>query len=205
MSDDSLIMGGTQNMEEDVKTNPEVEEVETELESEKEEVWEPQASFDIKTGAKEIFSFLMEYSYTTPSGLVGLAISIGAGIWLITHIGSMGRNDLAFFLIIFSLYTVVNPVMLWFKAKKQAASSGYFSKPLHYELSEKGIMIRADKKQTRLKWPAVVKVKEYGNLIVVYMSKVNAFIWSKEQMGDSDEVKRIISSHVDGKRLKFKR
>lgn len=196
-------------MEEEIKHMEEETGAESASESgdanETEEIWETLAAFDVKTGAKEIYRFLLDYSYTTLSGLVGLVISLAAGLWLVTHLGSLGRNDTAFFLIIFALYTVVNPVLLWFKAKKQAESSGYFSKPLHYELSMEGITIQADRKKTRLKWPAVVKVKEYGNLIVVYLSKVNAFIWSKEQMGDVDKVKQVISSSVDQKRLKFKR
>lgn len=198
-------------MEDEIKKTDELpeaaadESASKEEEQAKEEVWESLAAFDVKTGAKEIYRFLLDYSYTTASGLVGLVISLAAGVWLITHLGSMGKNDILFFLAVFALYTVVNPVLLWFKAKKQAESSGYFAKPLHYELSEYGIMIQADRKKTRVKWPAVVRVKEYGNLIVVYMSKVNAFIWSKDQMEDSEKVKQIISGYVDGKRLKFKR
>ena len=171
----------------------------------KEEVWEAKAAFGIRTGVKEIYHFLLNYSYTTLSGLIGLGISLIAGVWLITHLHTLNANGILFCLLLFLLYTVVNPLLLWSKAKKQVKNSSYFSKPLVYELSEQGITIRSEDQHMQVEWKAIVKVKEFGNLIVVYVSKINAFIWAKDQMEDAEQVKEILKHHINEKRLKLKR
>lgn len=173
--------------------------------SDQETGWEPEISFDIKTGAKEIYRFLLDYSYTTPSGIAGLALSLASGVWLVSRFSALSGNERVFFGVIFALYTVVNPMLLWWKAKRQAEQSPYFSKPLHYELSTKGITVCSGEERSRIRWDMVVKVKAYGDLIVVYMSRINAFIWAKNQMENSDKINEILESCVDKKRLKFKR
>ena len=165
----------------------------------------PIISFEICTGVRELYQFLFNYSYTTAAGIVGLLISLGAGFWLITHLTTLSSNGIVFYLLVFLLYTVVNPLMLWIKARNQVKNNDNISKPIHYDLSDSGIVICSDEQQMQIEWKSVVKVKEFGNLFVVYVSKLNAFIWCKDQIGNESQVKKILMAHIDEQCLKLKR
>ena len=83
------------------------------------------------------------------------------------------------------IYTVINPVTLYFKSKAQVKKNESFSKPLNYTINETGITISQDEKSDTTKWNVMWKAVRYGNLVVVYVSTIRAFIMPVADIGDN--------------------
>ena len=74
---------------------------------------------NIKTN--ELFQFLLRHSYAGISGKVGLVISLAAAVMFLRGISDFAGNETKMIVLGFLalLFTVVNPVMLYTRAKKQ--------------------------------------------------------------------------------------
>ena len=105
------------------------------------------------------------------------------------------------------LFTVVHPIQLYSKARKQVTKNEVFKKPLNYVLTEEGITLSQGAESQSITWADVFQVKEYKSQILVYTGRVYAFIWPKRELtGCETEVKaffkKYLSEKVAGKSIK---
>ena len=73
-------------------------------------------------------------------------------------------------------------------------------------MNQEGIISRQNGEEVCVSWEQVVRVLETKNLILVYTSRVNAFILPKEQFEASvSEVKEQIEKGVAKKKCRWKK
>lgn len=146
------------------------------------------AGFDIKTGEKDLSNFVLHHNYRSASGVIGLILSAAAIIYLIVGFGAMDNLMRGALLVIGLLFTVVNPLMLVSKAKRQARTNKSFQVPIHYSMTATYLVLTQDEQWVQIPWKNVCKVTDTGRSIVVYVSRIRAFIWPKAQLGDKREL-----------------
>ncbi|MDF2589887.1 MAG: hypothetical protein K0S41_3728 [Anaerocolumna sp.] len=164
---------------------------------------EVNVSVIIKTS--DMYDFLLHHAYRGFSGMIGIFLSFGAIVLLITGYGGDSQMQKALLLVIALLFTVINPIQLYMKAAKQVKLTPGFKLPLDYKLNNSGIQVSQGGEAYEKPWEEVRKVIETGKSIIIYMSNVGAYLLPKSSLVDHyEEVKNLINLHVDKKSSKLK-
>jgi hypothetical protein len=152
----------------------------------------PAAAVDIKIGTKDMFYFFMRHNYACFSGLFGLFISLGALILLIVRFGQYEITAKCLLLLVALLFTVIQPLQLLLKAANQIKRSPMFSEPIHYTFRQDGLEISQKEQSGVIPWEQVMKAVDTGKYMIIYITKMRAYIFPKDQMEHFDEIKEII-------------
>lgn len=160
--------------------------------------------FQTKVEVQDMYRFLMRHAYIGMSGVINLIISIGALVLFFTGAGGDSTVSNVLLLIIAAMFTVINPIYLYYKAAKQVKLTPMFLKPLEYVLNEKGILVRQEKEELLMEWDQVRKVLETKKDFYIYFSLTRANILPKNQLGDDvGRIREFLKSHVKQKNGKF--
>lgn len=154
--------------------------------------------FDIKMRTKDMYKFLLCHTYSSFSGWFGVILSlIALGLLVMDFDGYDDAAKLVLIMIALA-FTVLNPLMLLSTAKRQVLTNAVYKKPLHYTLTEEGIAVSQDDQEETMLWDRIRKVKQFGGVYIVYTSKVHAFIFPLDQLGEvGDKVKTCVASHLN--------
>ncbi len=161
----------------------------------------------VKLTTKELFSFLMYNTYSTVTSFIWIILSIGAFIGFFYMLGMPEANPvyLAVLLGIGLLFTVVQPIMLYFKAKKQVMKNEAINASLHYTFSKAGIGVAQGELSAFSNWDEIMKVTSNKTLIMLYTSRINAYIIPKASVGEAlDDLKGLIKENCDAGYMKIK-
>lgn len=148
---------------------------------------------EAKIDAKVLFSFLLRHTYTSFSGIAGLLISGTAFVFFLKSLG--GDNDFQKVLLLFAslLFTVINPYLLYKKAKAQEVRNPLYKETLLYTLDDEGIHLAVNGKEEMLAWSMVRKWKKTGKVCILYTSTVHAILLPYASMnGQRDQVEKLI-------------
>ncbi|MCI8643670.1 MAG: YcxB family protein [Lachnospiraceae bacterium] len=152
--------------------------------------------FSVKMQVKTMYRFLMHHGYAGISGIINLIISGGALVLLILGIGESVTSKVAL-VIVAALFTVINPLYLYYKAAKQVKLTPMFANPLDYVVNEEGLTVSQGEEALTVEWGELRKVVETKKDFYVYLSLTRAYIFPKENMGGmTDAFREAIKSHT---------
>lgn len=154
--------------------------------------------FQTQLTAKDIFKFSMTYTYSGVSGVMAvLMVIIG---FLMLYRGIVlggGMSQLLFGIVIIALFVVINPMMLYIKAKKQVLSNPVYQQPTYYSLEEEGISVKIGEETGTIDWWRIIKMKHRMGLYIFYTGRQQAFVFPEETLGDKkEEIIDYIMSHM---------
>lgn len=155
-------------------------------------------NFKIKLDEKDLFKFSLIHAYTGNGAfLPGLAMVMGL-IMIIRGIGfGQGLQYAGVGAVFIALFVVVNPVMLYTKAKKQALTNPMYQVDSEYELNEEGIQVRIQDQEGKLAWNQIQRVQSTFGMYIIYTGQKSAFIFPENKLGDQCEsVMNYIYNHV---------
>lgn len=153
--------------------------------------------FDVRITKTDLYDYQIHHAYTSPSGLFGTIVGC---LFLLGFLNT--RTPL--FLIIGAFVILYFPWMLHIKAATQAALP-VFQKPLHYRLSEEGLEISTEDEKQLVPWERITKASATGKTVLLYTSKVNAFLFPKRELGERcGELVRMISRYVPSDKVEIR-
>ena len=172
--------------------------------------------FRIQIDEKEMYRFHLYHTYHTFNGI--LSILVGIGVFVVTYLvrNRLEPTDVALYLLIGTAFLFYFPVSLYVKAKMQIRGSEVLRAPLTYEFGEEGIYVSTDAQVTEadgetmegstnralLSWKDVYKIITNKTQLLIYSSRVNAYVVPLSQIGsDYEGLKTLITEHVEGFRL----
>jgi len=159
----------------------------------------------MRLDAKDMVNFMFYHNYSGIQGWIGVVISVAALVWLAVDFSDMEWTTRIVMFIIGLLFIVVNPLMLYVKAKKQVASNPTFQMPIDYTLSEDVLVIEQGDAQLAVPWKDLHIIKDSGRSLIVYVTRMRAFIWPKEKLGDNyPEVTKLLMDKVGQARVRLK-
>lgn len=160
--------------------------------------------FDVKMKSSHMYKFMMYHSYTTFSGLFGLCISLAALIILIVTFEDQTEIGIAVLLLATLLWTVINPIMLWTRSKRQVAVNKVYKEALTYIINDDGITVAQGEANQLLPWANVYKVRATKSMLLVYSSKIHAFVFPYECMKENKkaiEAQIVANLKKEGKKI----
>ena len=154
--------------------------------------------FDVKITAADLYDYMLSHTYNSFSGLFG---SVVGAMFVVMY-----------FYVGYFLYLIAGVVILLFipgslflRAHKQVALNEAFKKPLHYVLTDEGVTVSQGENEMFQEWDVVYKAKSTNRSLLIYTSKVNAWIFPKRDLGkDKEAVIQLISAHVAPDKIKIK-
>lgn len=161
------------------------------------------AEFEVKMTPKILFDFQLFHTYHSFSGIFSILFGIGTLILAIATFGKVSVSMTAVYLL-FTVYLLpLQPVMLYFRAAKQAKLNPVFLKPLVYTVNDEGITSAQEDSEAHINWEQVVKVKETEKSLLVYTGKRYCTILPKESMGSQiTVVVGLIRKHLKAEQIK---
>ncbi len=154
--------------------------------------------FDIRLTTKAMYDFMLYHTYTGFTGIFGTAL----GVVLLLLFFQDRDFMYLFFGIIFIVYI---PLSLYGRTKGQISRNPAFKEPLHYSFLEEGIQVSQKESKEIIKWEQLQKAVSTGTSIIVYTSKVNAFIFPRKELDDKVmDVVEFISAHMEPKKVKIR-
>lgn len=155
--------------------------------------------FKTQLTAKEIFKFSFVYTYLGSSGILAiLMIIIGALMCARAIVQGQGTTYVVLGALIVILFVVVNPIMLYMKAKKQALTNPVYQQPSYYTLKEEGIFVEIGEENGTIEWARVQKIRHLMGLYILYTGRQQAFVFPEEAMGSQKEaMAKYIEEHVE--------
>lgn len=160
-------------------------------------------SINIKITEKDMADFILRHNYSSPSGWVGVLISIAAIILLIVRFDVMDMTTRLAMIVIGALFIVVNPILLVSKAKKQVRNNQMFATPITYILSDDVIAIEQNGEQLTIPWTDIRVVKGSKKAIVVYVTRVRALLWPMTQIeAQYDDILKLLNEKLGTARVR---
>lgn len=151
----------------------------------------------VQLTTNELFGFLINHTYSTMTAFIGIILSIGGFVGFFYMLGMPDANP--FYLgALFGtglLFTVIQPLMIYFKAKKQVKKNNSVNAPLDYTINKTGINVVQGERTGFSEWDEIVKVVSTKTLVMLYTSKVHAYVIPKDDVDDLDVFKRIIQDN----------
>ncbi|MFI3172354.1 MAG: YcxB family protein [Eubacteriales bacterium] len=159
----------------------------------------------VQMTVKEMYSFLLQHTYSSIGGIGGTVFGFvclvygGNGAMI-----SVNQSSLAI-LAIGVVFVFGQPIILWNRARQQVKRTPMFRKPIHYELSEEGIRVTQDDQESNVPWDTIVKVTATNSCIIIYFTRMRAFILPKSDLGDQyTETVKMLFTHISNNKVKIR-
>lgn len=154
--------------------------------------------YEVLIGVKDMQHFVIRHMYRSFTGWFGVIISVAALVMLIMGWNVYGNMEKIALIVLSLLFTVVQPVQLLMKAKRQVLSQETFKTPIIYNLCKDGIVIRQEEQKVSILWDDISKFVETRKAFFLYTSPVRAFIFPKTAVGDAAEFSGIVKKALKG-------
>ena len=148
--------------------------------------------------AKDIFKFSMLYTFSGTSGIfTAFIIIVGIIMCIRGVIQDQGPMYIFTGALIVLLFVVINPLMLYGKAKKQAMTNPAYQQPSYYTLEEDGIHVEIGDQKGTIEWNRVSKMRHRWGMYILYTGRQQAFVFPDEALGaKKDEIVQFIAGHI---------
>ncbi|MCR5584934.1 MAG: YcxB family protein [Lachnospiraceae bacterium] len=141
---------------------------------------------DIKFTVNMKTGYIFEFLYINSYGGFRSVINYGfSAIAIVALIFGYGDSPLSLIALIglASLFTVINPSLLLFKAWRQTKKNPGFSKPVSYTFNKSGITLAQDGQSQDAPWEIVLLAQETVKSIILFTGNNNATILPKACIG----------------------
>lgn len=166
---------------------------------------EKEIKFQVLMKVTDMYNFLLRHAYGGYQGIIGIVISVGAFSLYLSGFGKGDSFSTLLLIVMSSLFTIIQPLHLYYKAAKQVKLNPVFREPLNYKVNQEGITVGQGEEEGLMPWEDIVKVIETKRSVIIYLSRINAYIFPKRELGEQYEAfKSFINKHVDAKYRKLK-
>lgn len=155
-------------------------------------------TFQTKMTTGILYDYMLHHTYNSPSGIIGST----AGALLI--VGFFRTSNFLYLAagIVLLLYL---PCSLYISSMKQMAGTPAFQTPLSYRIMDEGIEVSQGDASQLQKWDDMYKAVSTRSSIIIYNTKVNAWIFPRRDMGElTPKVIELISTHMKPERVRIR-
>lgn len=156
------------------------------------------AEFDIRLSVQDMYRFSMHHNYTGFQGIFSILIAIMAFVAAFLTHDKMGNSYTVLYILFGIVFLFYMPITLYLAAKRQILKSDQLKNTLHYLVDENGITVSQNGESATLPWKQVYKMVATKHNLLVYSTRVNAYILPLAQLGDQYKtVKEIAGKHLE--------
>ncbi|MFR9098707.1 MAG: YcxB family protein [Anaerostipes hadrus] len=142
--------------------------------------------FHTQLKAKDIFKFSLAYTYSGVQAILTIFM-LGVGAYMIVHgIGQPeGQTNIIFGVVVIALFVVINPLMIYVKAKKQAIENPVYKNPTYYTVRDDGIFVELGEESATIEWNRVYKITHFMGLTLLWQENTGFVDY---ELGDREKM-----------------
>lgn len=161
--------------------------------------------FDIKITDKDMYRFNMYHAYTGFQGIFATVIGIAVLVVAAVTFGKIEITYSILYLLFGVIFLFYVPVSLKMRSKRQILASPVLKETLHYTVDEAGIHVSVGEQTADLEWKMIYKIVSTKSNLLIYSSRVNAYVIPRAQLGEQYEaVKALAKQKLESYRLRMK-
>lgn len=150
-----------------------------------------------------MYDFLLHHVYYSFTGMISILITVfAAGSAIYVLVNDIKGVNVVVLLAVVLMLAVVQPMMLYRKAKQQVKGNPDFKRPLMYRFSNENLIISQGENQNEVNWNQITKVVSTKQSILVYLSKRRAFILPKSDIEDIKALKNLICKQFPSAKIR---
>ena len=155
--------------------------------------------FVTRTTAADLFRFQIYHAYMGIMGFLLGLLAVVALADLIGNFSNMNTGTKVLCLVLLLWATILNPVNMYFRAKKQVQTVELFKNPIDLEIGEEGLTITQGENGGLVEWKNVTKIVILKKLAIFYMGKVRAHLLPLDQIPEeADEAVELVKNYAKG-------
>ncbi len=160
-----------------------------------------EVEFDVTITPGVLYDYLLSHTYHSASGIIGTV----AGALLMVAFATTLKVPYLIAGIVIIAYL---PWTLFIRSRQQYLANPGYKLPLHFRMDDDGVEVSqesTDADSVRIAWNDVYRACSSPASILLYTSRVNAFMLPKKDLGDrKPAVIRAISTHVEPGRVRIR-
>ena len=145
-----------------------------------------QVEFDVDLKEQDMYRFSMYHNYTSFQGIFSILIAIAAFVAAVVTRSEVTVGYTVLYVVFGVLFLVYVPISLKLSTRHQFRRSDQLRHTLHYRIDENGITVSQKEESATLPWEQVYKMTSTGRQILIYSTRVNAFIIPRRALGDKE-------------------
>lgn len=143
--------------------------------------------FDVQLQPKDLYRFNIYQTYTGIQGWISVILGILGFVMAGITFGEAELPYTILYIVVGFLFLFYIPVSLWFRAKAVLKTNTVLAGKLHYEVSDEQIHVTQGEDAGDLPWEAIYKIVANKNQVLIYSTRINAYVVPREQIGDQYE------------------
>ncbi len=162
------------------------------------------AEFEVTITDKDMFRFNIYHAY---HGFQGVIATV-AGIWILVTAGlTFGKVEAlytVFYILLGIFFLAYVPGNLYLHSKRQISASEVLKNALRYRIDDAGVHVSQEEQTADLEWKQIYKMVSNKNQLLIYSSRVNAYIIPKAAVQEQYQIiVGLAVNHLEGFRLKL--
>ncbi len=160
---------------------------------------------DVKLTEKDMYRFNMYHIYSGFQGIFSIIIAILIFVVAGVTWGNIEKTYSILYILFGIVFLLYMPLTLKLKSKQQLASNSGLRESLHYIFDETGIHVSQNGETADLEWKQVYKMVATGSNVLIYSSRINAFVIPRAVLGEQYEpLKQLAESKLEKYRIRMK-
>lgn len=152
-----------------------------------------QIEFDVNLTEQDMYRFSMYHNYTGFQGIFSILIAIAAFAAAIITRGEVSSTYTVLYVVFGIAFLVYVPFSLKLSTKRQFKLSEQLRNTLHYTVGEEGVTVSQNGESAALPWKQVYKITATKHNVLIYSTRVNAYIIPRSALGDQYETLKEIA------------
>ena len=155
--------------------------------------------YTYRTTARDLWQLSMYYIYGSLAGLCNIIFTVAAFALGFSRWDQAQGIVRCLIVLGCCLFTVIQPLMIYAKAKKQAAG---IAQDTQVSIDDNGLYIRVGDDTSQLPWKSVKRISRNPARIIIFSDTTPGFIFTNRVLGnEKEEFYRYASSKVEGRNV----
>ena len=155
--------------------------------------------YTYRTTARDLWQLSMYYIYGLLAGLCNIIFTVAAFALGFSRWDQAQGIVRCLIVLGCCLFTVIQPLMIYAKAKKQAAG---ITQDTQVSIDDNGLYIRVGDDTSQLPWKSVKRISRKPAMIIIFSDTTHGFIFTNRVLGnEKEEFYRYASSKVEGRNV----
>ena len=154
-------------------------------------------TYTYRTTARDLWQLSMYYIYGSLAGLCNIIFTVAAFALGFSRWDQAQGLMRCLIVLGCCLFTVIQPLMIYVKAKKQTAG---ITQDTQVTIDDNGLHIRVGNDTSDLPWNSVKRISRKPAVIIVFSDTTHGFVFTNRVLGnEKEEFYRYAASKVEGR------
>lgn len=150
--------------------------------------------FKYKNTPLQFWQLSMYYMYGSIIGVCNIIFTVAMILLSLKMWGDASSFVKTLLLLACCLFSVIQPIGIYLRAKTQAAAS----KEIEISFDDSGIHVKTDLEASDLDWKSIKRVSKKPNMVVIFSTTTHGFILTNKVLGkQSEEFYHYVASKIN--------